>query len=228
MARSPAHRACGDVPRAAKRGPPIVQTTLLSLRRSWPRPASASWGSVRAPTRRAGVYVRDAQLSIDRTIWPAIPPGLAVFTTVVAFNVFGDGLRDAFAREARGGRIGIGDVQPRTDTSRGGESAPSGAAPGPSSSSGLLTVRDLSVAFPRPGTDDDVDVVSQVDLDIGRGEVVALVGESGSGKSITALSIMGLVPDPGARPPPPSRSMARSSSGCPSSNSAGSEGPRSA
>ena len=36
-----------------------------------------------------------------------------------------------------------------------------------------------------------------VDLDIAKGEVMALVGESGSGKSITALSLMGLVPDPG-------------------------------
>ena len=176
----------------------IVQTTLLFAQAILAE-AGLSFLGIGAGSDQAswGRMLRDAQLSIDRTIWPAIPPGLAVFTTVVAFNVFGDGLRDAFAREARGGRIGIGDVQPRTDTSRGGESAPSGAAPGPSSSSGLLTVRDLSVAFPRPGTDDDVDVVSQVDLDIGRGEVVALVGESGSGKSITALSIMGLVPDPG-------------------------------
>ena len=176
----------------------IVQTTLLFAQAILAE-AGLSFLGIGAGSDQAswGRMLRDAQLSIDRTIWPAIPPGLAVFTTVVAFNVFGDGLRDAFAREARGGRIGMGDVQPRTDTSRGGESAPSGAAPGPSSSSGLLTVRDLSVAFPRPGTDDDVDVVSQVDLDIGRGEVVALVGESGSGKSITALSIMGLVPDPG-------------------------------
>ena len=57
--------------------------------------------------------LRDAQLSIDRTIWPAIPPGLAVFSTVVAFNIFGDGLQGAFAREARRGRIGVGDVQRR-------------------------------------------------------------------------------------------------------------------
>jgi peptide/nickel transport system permease protein len=61
----------------------------------------------------------------------------------------------------------------------------------------LVSVRDLSVRFPRPGTTADVPVVSGVNFDIARGEVMALVGESGSGKSISALSLLGLVPDPG-------------------------------
>src|SRR5262245_1065266 len=38
--------------------------------------------------------------------------------------------------------------------------------------------------------------VDGVDLDIRRGEVLGLVGESGSGKSVTALSILRLIPDP--------------------------------
>ena len=167
----------------------IVQTTLLFAQAILAE-AGLSFLGIGAGSDQAswGRMLRDAQLSIDRTIWPAIPPGLAVFSTVVAFNVFGDGLRDAFARQARGGRIGVADVQPRTHGTR------DGVRPDPAA---LLSVRGLSVAFPKPGTEDDVDVVSDVDIDIGRGEVVALVGESGSGKSITALSIMGLVPDPG-------------------------------
>jgi microcin C transport system ATP-binding protein len=60
----------------------------------------------------------------------------------------------------------------------------------------LLTVKNLSVCFKTPqGT---VDAVKNITFDIKRGETLALVGESGSGKSVSALSIMKLLPYPTA------------------------------
>ena len=63
----------------------------------------------------------------------------------------------------------------------------------------LLSIRDLSVDFDVPGG--PVHAVRQFTLDIRRGETVALVGESGSGKSVTALSVMQLLPYPIASHP---------------------------
>jgi microcin C transport system ATP-binding protein len=63
----------------------------------------------------------------------------------------------------------------------------------------LLSVRDLSVAFRHGGR--ETLAVDRVSFDIGKGETMALVGESGSGKSVTALSILKLLPYPSARHP---------------------------
>ena len=59
----------------------------------------------------------------------------------------------------------------------------------------VLEVRDLAVAFRGE------EVVRGVDFHVARGETVALVGESGSGKSVTALSVMQLLPYPAASHP---------------------------
>ncbi len=63
----------------------------------------------------------------------------------------------------------------------------------------LVSVRDLSVEF-RAGENSHL-AVRGIDFTIGKGETVALVGESGSGKSVSALSIMRLLPYPAARHP---------------------------
>jgi peptide/nickel transport system ATP-binding protein len=57
----------------------------------------------------------------------------------------------------------------------------------------ILHVQDLRIDFshPRPA-------VNGINLQVGRGEILALVGESGSGKSMTARAVLGLLPD-GAR-----------------------------
>ncbi|MEZ2130189.1 MULTISPECIES: ABC transporter ATP-binding protein [unclassified Sinorhizobium] len=63
----------------------------------------------------------------------------------------------------------------------------------------LLSVRDLSVAFHQGGQASLA--VDHISFEINKGEVVALVGESGSGKSVSANSILRLLPYPSASHP---------------------------
>ena len=57
----------------------------------------------------------------------------------------------------------------------------------------VLEISGLSVALP-PGADRE-HAIEGIDIVVGRREIVCLVGESGSGKSITAFSVMGLLPN---------------------------------
>jgi len=60
--------------------------------------------------------------------------------------------------------------------------------------SGMLTIKDLVVDFKtRAG---NARVLNHVSLELMSGEILGIVGESGCGKSMTALSVMGLVPSP--------------------------------
>lgn len=59
----------------------------------------------------------------------------------------------------------------------------------------LLSINNLQVSFPEG--DNLFHAVRSISLTLARGSVLALVGESGSGKTMTALSIMRLVPPPG-------------------------------
>ena len=90
----------------------------------------------------------------------------------------------------------------------------------------LLSVRGLRTTF--RAEDGEFAAVEDVSFDLAEGEVLGIVGESGSGKSVTALSILRLIPNP------PGRiargeccSRARICSSCPSAACARSAAPRS-
>lgn len=60
----------------------------------------------------------------------------------------------------------------------------------------ILTVKDLSIAFHMydKGLEQyDLKVISNLDLDVYSGEIVAIAGSSGSGKSLLAHAVMGLL-----------------------------------
>lgn len=59
----------------------------------------------------------------------------------------------------------------------------------------ILTIRDLKVAFQVKGK--LAYALDGINIDITKGKIVGIVGESGCGKSMTAMSIMGLIKNPG-------------------------------
>jgi peptide/nickel transport system permease protein len=146
----------------------VLETAGLSFLGLGAQPPQADLGSMLGDGRELLVtYPRVAVL-----------PGLVILVLVVGINLFGDALRDELDP-----RIG----STRRSTPREGRSA-AADAPGPA----LLAVRDLRVAVPAAAG--SATVVDGVDFDIRRGERVALVGESGSGKTLTAQSLLRLLP----------------------------------
>ncbi|SHN43118.1 dipeptide/oligopeptide/nickel ABC transporter permease/ATP-binding protein [Cryptosporangium aurantiacum] len=155
-----------------------------------------------------GFMIQDASKHLFDHPWLMVPTGTVLALTVVAANELADALAAPARpeptrrrRRARAGRIaspngptagaalaptasaGAASVGAATEAASGRAGA--GADPGV-----VLEVRNLSV-----GVDDGPTLVSGVSFALRPGTVLGLVGESGCGKTMTARSLLGLLPD---------------------------------
>ena len=172
--------------------PPVI--VLLSFDLGFIILAIAALGylgvGVAPPTPEWGTMVSDGREYVFSAPQMIVFPGLAIAFSVVGFNLLGEGLRnvldphDSGRRPAKAARRRATASAPR-DSTTSSRLTTSTEAP-------LLQVSDLHTRITR--ADGVIDAVDGVSFTVAAGEAVGLVGESGCGKSMTALSILGLLP----------------------------------
>jgi peptide/nickel transport system permease protein len=119
----------------------------------------------------------------------ALVPGLVILLVVIGINLVGDGIRDLVdPRLASGGLVRPG---PATAVANDAIRQQTGE---PGVPDAILSVRNLRTHFLL--NEERYKAVDDVSFDLRPGECLGIVGESGSGKSVTALSLLGLVPTP--------------------------------
>jgi peptide/nickel transport system permease protein len=124
-----------------------------------------------------GVMIQTASQHIYDDPWLMVPTGMVLALTVVAVNELADAIAGKVTAEKR--------VPPRRRVRVVASSAAAPADP-----DAVLGVRDLSVSV-----DDGPALVTDVSFTLRPGRVLGLVGESGCGKTMTARSLLGLLPD---------------------------------
>jgi peptide/nickel transport system permease protein len=174
-------------------------------------PPAPSWG---------GMVAEAAQFIVNDP-WQIVPPGLAIALSIFAFGIIGDRVRDTYADRAGSTEpSGAADasslpealaqqsaahaaitpypvattyVTVTTDAATEGPLADTLEALERPGDTTVLSVRDLCLGLQR-GPGSVVPLVDRVSFDVGRAEALGIVGESGSGKSLTARSVLGLLP----------------------------------
>jgi peptide/nickel transport system permease protein len=193
----------------------VVEASLSFLGLGQQLP-NASWGGM----LRSGfdLMATDARL--------ILVPGIAIAVTTLAFNALGDGLRDALIgggtrRRRKGDVLGTTSLSPAdasTSATRTAQPSEPAASAGASvdaavvdapaalvggderagRSDTVLAIRELTVGFDAEGGG-VTRVLDGVSLEVRAGEILGLVGESGCGKTVTAQSVLRLLPSPPAR-----------------------------
>ena len=180
----------------------ILETAGLSFLGLGAQPPQADLGSMLADSRTLMLVAPHTGLL----------PGLVILMLVLGLNLVGDGVRDLLDPRLRG----AGSIRPHaatevtrpttrhhTGAGAGASAASEGqtaGANGPDTATSRhrgLRVSSLGIRF-RTGRRRHLPGVSNVGFTVAPGEAVGLVGESGSGKTITAMSVLRLVPSPPA------------------------------
>ncbi|MFY9635195.1 MAG: ATP-binding cassette domain-containing protein, partial [Cellulosimicrobium cellulans] len=152
----------------------LIQAGLAFIGFGPPIP-EPSWGGM---IQGASQHVYDAP-------WLMVPTGAVLALTVLAANAIGNALGKAPNAVASH----LPSAAARRQRAK-AVAAIAAAAPAPKDSAkDTLSVRNLSV-----GVDNGVRLVTDVSFDVEPGTVLGLVGESGCGKTMTALSLLGLLP----------------------------------
>jgi peptide/nickel transport system permease protein len=173
------------LPRIA--GVVIVQASLLAATLLLVEQGLAYLGLLNtAPAPSWGGMVNEGIQAILLDPWLIWPPGGTIAVTVLAFALLGDSIRDATAQAWSTPimRRAARRTRPTPTIPIVGSDRPQ-----------LLVVEGLTVSF--PSERGAVRVVEDVTFEIQHGETVGLVGESGCGKTVTAMSILGLLPGTG-------------------------------
>lgn len=146
------------------------------------------------PTADLGSMLGDGRELIYTAPWVSILPGAMILILAIGINLVGDGVRDLLDPRLKGGALTRPAARTTTDL------PPAPAEPLPPAEAiptvpPLLAVETLSVEFRASGRT-PLRAIRDVSFAIAPGEALGVVGESGSGKSVTALSLLGLVPSP--------------------------------
>ncbi|CAN0656595.1 peptide/nickel transport system ATP-binding protein (plasmid) [Nitratireductor aquimarinus] len=157
----------------------ILETAGLSFLGLGAQPPQADLGSMLGEGRK--ILFTAPHVSII--------PGLMIFALVMSINLLGDGVRDVLDPRLKSGAL----TRPVARTAVERRTVPETRTHGDS----VLEVADLNTEFHIGG--DVYRAVGGIDLHLKQGECLGIVGESGSGKSVTAMSLMGLVPTPPGR-----------------------------
>jgi peptide/nickel transport system permease protein len=178
------------LPRIA--GPIIIQASLFSGTALLAQAGLAFLGLLAAPPAPSwGGMLNDGIQNIVLQPWLVWPPGVMIALTAVAFGLLGDAVRDATSEGWQApvrGRAGARTLARPASPGQAGQ-------PLAARTDALLAIEGLSVAL--PSASGPLTVVDDVSLHVLPGETLGIVGESGCGKSVTAMSILGLVPGNG-------------------------------